>query len=636
MVASAGRSGRVPTLAKYDVLEELGHGGMATVYRAHDRRLARDVAVKVLHPHLRESREIAHRFSAEAKAVAKLRHPNIVEVFDVSSEEDDEQYLVVELIRGQTLRKMLQKHGALPPEIAAAIGVEILAALAHAHASGVVHRDVKPENVLVEHRGQGETPIPASVVPSSSPPQSRKTPDSNRGERVAVKLTDFGIAKLLDAQGVTSTGQVLGSPAHMAPEQIEGGDVDGRADVFGMGVLLYECMVGHLPFEGNNPAQVLRRVLDGIYPSAERERPTVGRVWSQILDKALARKAESRFADAQSLRETMLAELERLGIASPRMELEAWFDDPGGWSEEHEKRLISRLCDLGSNARKRGDALAAAADYNRALAYAPNDPQLLRIVASMHRAEARMRMIRRVGPLALGAIVLGSGAFFVARAFKPEPRPDDPTTTEPSAHAGVTPSASASSSVATAGSGAPRIDADAGITTTNVTGAVRVPPSAATTTVASTNGSGGKGVRRTVTIATLRPQFGVHMKLDDAPAPDPSPGMAFTVDEKAHVLVFTCEKDMCEPQTKRIEAGEKDEAIPVELKILDAKIVVEGDPSHSYGIEEMPQFALGSGVATAIPMNMGQRTVTVFDRSDPTVRKKAMLRAGQQEVVNFR
>src|SRR5689334_13502484 len=153
MVASAGtRAGRVPVLAKYDVLEELGHGGMATVYRAHDKRLLRDVAIKVLHPHLRESSEIAHRFSVEAKAVAKLRHPNIVEVFDVSSDEDSEQYLVVELVRGPTLRKILQDRGALPPEIGASIVMELLAGIGHAHASGVVHRDVKPENVLIEHR----------------------------------------------------------------------------------------------------------------------------------------------------------------------------------------------------------------------------------------------------------------------------------------------------------------------------------------------------------------------------------------------------------------------------------------------------------------------------------------------------
>src|SRR5579863_1144627 len=123
MVASAGRPSRVPVLAKYDVLEELGHGGMATVYRAHDKRLGRDVAVKVIHPHLRDSREVAHRFFVEAKAVAMLRHPNIVEVFDVSSEDEEEQYLVVELLRGLTLRKILQANGALPPEVAAAIGI---------------------------------------------------------------------------------------------------------------------------------------------------------------------------------------------------------------------------------------------------------------------------------------------------------------------------------------------------------------------------------------------------------------------------------------------------------------------------------------------------------------------------------
>jgi serine/threonine-protein kinase len=133
----------------------------------------------------------------------------------------------------------------MPPEIAALIAVELGQALAHAHAHGVIHRDLKPENVLIE------------------------TTDA-----VKIQLTDFGIAKILDAQGVTSTGQVLGSPAHMAPEQIEGGEVDARADVFGLGVLLYECMVGHLPFEGKNPAQVLRRVLANSKRSLPIRKPT--------------------------------------------------------------------------------------------------------------------------------------------------------------------------------------------------------------------------------------------------------------------------------------------------------------------------------------------------------------------------
>src|SRR5262249_39936648 len=153
------------------------------------------------------------------------------------------------------------------------------------------------------------------------------TPPTPSGERVLIKLTDFGIAKLLDSQGVTSTGQVLGSPAHMAPEQIEGGEVDARADVFGMGVLLYECMVGHLPFEGNNPAQVLRAVPDGFYAPALPERPLVGSRWSNILDRALAHAPADRFPNAHAMGEAVREELVRLGIVHPKHELEAWLDD---------------------------------------------------------------------------------------------------------------------------------------------------------------------------------------------------------------------------------------------------------------------------------------------------------------------
>ena len=116
----------MPQLAKYELLEELGHGGMATVYRARDRRLGREVAVKVIHPHLRDSREVVSRFNAEAKAVAKLRHPNIVDVYDVSEPDEPDQYLVVGLVRGTTLRKLLQERGSMPPEIGAALGSELL------------------------------------------------------------------------------------------------------------------------------------------------------------------------------------------------------------------------------------------------------------------------------------------------------------------------------------------------------------------------------------------------------------------------------------------------------------------------------------------------------------------------------
>lgn len=616
MVGAGSRPRREPALTKYEVLEELGHGGMATVYRAHDRRLGRDVAVKVLHPHLKESREIAHRFAVEAKAVAKLRHPNIVEVFDVSSEDEQEQYLVVELVRGQTLRALLQQVGTLPPEVAAALAVELLAALVHAHAQNVVHRDVKPENVLLEHRPE---PADASADPSSSEP----------GARFSVKLTDFGIAKLLDAQGVTSTGQVLGSPAHMAPEQIEGGDVDGRADVFGIGVLLYECMVGHLPFEGKNPAQVLRRVLDGVYPSAERERPTIGTVWSRILDRALARDPEERFPDAHAFREAILAELSRVGFGAPRAGLEAYFDANVGAGKEgdvgaREDALVKRLCALGKAERKRGDALAAAADYNRALAYRPADPELLRIVGTMHRTEARMQMVRRAVPLFFFVVTLGSTAFFVARSIKERSKtPIVPPVASVAVVTSGAPSSSPSTApvASTSTSAKPNTDERKAIS-------IRLQPSSA---------DAGLGALRTLDVPSVQPANGVFVSVDGASKVPVAANAKLSLDRRGHRLVFTCVSDLCEPEAREVAAGDEDVSLAdVSLRIRPARVVIEGEATHTYGIVELPNLVLTPGVEAEVPMVRGDRIVTVFDRVDPTVKKQEQkLIANQKKVIEF-
>ena len=288
------------TLGRYEVLEELGHGGMATVYRAHDPRLDRDVALKVIHNHLRDNPEIAQRFRHEAQAVAKLKHRSIVEIYDVPDTDDGERFLVAEYVDGPSLRRWLQgaqkergdgassaaTHGAgkgpvMPPEIAAALVMQVLSALARAHAEGIIHRDVKPENILIAGLGA---------------PNSQRPSDPNRSVQIA-KLTDFGIAKILDAASMTSTGQILGSPAHMAPEQIEGGDVTARVDVFATGVLFYELLTGALPFDGKNPAQVIRRVLDGQFTPADRVVPTAGGRWASIVAAMLARDPLKRPAN---------------------------------------------------------------------------------------------------------------------------------------------------------------------------------------------------------------------------------------------------------------------------------------------------------------------------------------------------
>ncbi|WP_437312671.1 protein kinase domain-containing protein [Sorangium sp. So ce385] len=400
----AGAEG-LPKLEKYELIEELGHGGMATVYRARDPRLRREVAVKIIHKHLRENAEVGARFVAEARAAAKLRHPGIVEVYDVSSEQDRERYLVVELLRGSTLRKILSAHRDMPAEIGAAVVLELCDALEHAHASGIIHRDVKPENVLVE-------------LPSDRPGGSWD------GASVVIKLTDFGIAKILDAQGVTSTGQVLGSPAHMAPEQIEGGEVDARTDVFALGVLFYECLVGHLPFEGKNPAQVLRKVIEGVYPEAERERPAVGARWSRIVAGALAHDIAGRTASPRALAELIRAELGELGVAEPRAELAAYFADPAGYAERHAARLVPRLVARAEAGRKRGDVPGAAADYNRALALAPNDLTILKRIAKLNASRSRRQLARRALLVALASVGLGVAAFGVARALRDSPPPE--------------------------------------------------------------------------------------------------------------------------------------------------------------------------------------------------------------------
>jgi serine/threonine-protein kinase len=614
MEATATARHRLPQLAKYEVIEEIGHGGMATVYRARDKRLGREVAVKVIHPHLRDSREVVTRFNNEAQAVAKLRHPNIVEVFDVSEPGEGEQYLVVELLRGTTLRKLLQRQRAMPPEIAAAIALELLGALAHANASGVVHRDIKPENVLIEHRSApgvaAERATPAPTSPSPRSPSGRP----GEGDRTIVKLTDFGIAKLLDAQGVTSTGQVLGSPAHMAPEQIEGGDVDARADVFGMGVLLYECMVGHLPFEGNNPAQVLRRVLDGQYPEAQAERAVVGSRWSALIDRALAHAPAGRFADADAMREAVVTELDRLGVAQPKRELEAWMDDPAGYEEAHAARMIAKLCALGAEERKRGDVIQGSADYNRALAHAPDDPSLLRIVAGLNRAEARARLLRRAGAalvLMVGLTVVAFGVGKLVRtrlAADPTPVTTAVVTTAPPPPASV-PASSETIPSATAPVPAP--------TAPRPTFVAPPPP---------------RPIERSVSF-DLTPSMGIIIGVDGTEVRrGASSGDAIKVDGKAHTLTFTC--PVCTAVQREIAAGDKDETLVVKVPIKPATLVIEGPFEKTYQIVEHPEIVVRPG-NNVVRMSSAKEQISVIQVGSPQDPKSVQLDAGRSAFIKF-
>ncbi len=362
-------------LEKYELLEEIGHGGMATVYKARDVRLDRLVAVKVLHPHLQKAPEARVRFSREARSVAKLHHPNILEVYDYSGEDSEESYIAAELLTGPTLKRFVDDGPELPAEIAACFTIQIARALAAAHAQGIVHRDVKPENVLLH-------------------------------EQTCVKLTDFGIAQMVDAQSFTATGQILGSPGHMAPEQVAGARIDARTDVFSLGTVLYFLAVGRLPFTGRNPHQILKRIVDAEYPDPLRVRPQIGAELGRIIRKAMARDPDDRYASAAEVEAALMAFLAHLDIEDPDALLREYLQSSSTTAARLRDRVVASYTRLGRDALARMDRTAALDFFNRVLALDESNEEVLRLVDRLGRGDRRILWVGAVAAM-VGALVLG-------------------------------------------------------------------------------------------------------------------------------------------------------------------------------------------------------------------------------------
>ena len=358
-------------LEKYEVLDEIGHGGMATVYRARDSSLDRFVALKVLHPHLQRTSEARARFTREAKSVAKLRHPHILEIYDYSGEASAETYIAAELLTGPTVKDFVLEHKEVPPEIAACVCVQLADALGEAHAKGVIHRDVKPENVLIH-------------------------------EDRCVKLTDFGIAHMVDTHTFTATGQILGSPGHMAPEQVEGGTCDVRSDVFSLGTVLYFCATGRLPFVGRNPHHLLKLLLEGNYPDPLRLRPTIGADLAGIINKALARAPADRYQSAADMAEELRRFLGEMGVDDPDATLARYLVDPTAVTAELEVQSLGKLLAIGASGAKSGDVPRAQAALSRALALDDGNERALKLLGSLGRRRRRNTVIAAVVPAHLG------------------------------------------------------------------------------------------------------------------------------------------------------------------------------------------------------------------------------------------
>jgi serine/threonine-protein kinase len=262
-------------VGRYRLNRPLASGGMAQVWEATDQTLARRVAVKVLHAHLASDESFVTRFRAEAVAAARLSHPSIVSVYDTFSV-DGLEAIVMELVVGTTVRADLDEHGPMRLPAVLAIGTQVADALGAAHASGLVHRDVKPANILLAADGR-------------------------------VLVADFGIAKAAEGNDLTSAGAMVGTAKYLSPEQVEGGAIDGRADLYSLGVVLYECLAGVPPFAADTDASTALARLHRDPEPLRRHRPEVPAAVEAVVHQALQRAPADRFASAAALRTALLA-----------------------------------------------------------------------------------------------------------------------------------------------------------------------------------------------------------------------------------------------------------------------------------------------------------------------------------------
>lgn len=256
-------------IGPYRVLGELGRGGMATVFRGVHETLQREVAIKELLPESIKDKESLSRFRREALALAGFRHENIVTLYDLV-EKNDSQFMIMEFVNGPTLATLL-REGPVPPDVAAVIGVQMASALDHAHFNRIIHRDIKPANIMIAKSGE-------------------------------VKLMDFGIAKDEGLEALTKEGIAVGTPSYMSPEQVMGGQLDPRTDIFSLGVVLYECLTGLRPFTGNTAGEVFARIRDGKYRPLEKVNPKVPPSLVRIVRRAMRVKLDDRYFDAAELR----------------------------------------------------------------------------------------------------------------------------------------------------------------------------------------------------------------------------------------------------------------------------------------------------------------------------------------------
>lgn len=275
---------------RYQIIKSIGEGGMANVYLAYDTILDRNVAVKVLRGDLATDEKFVRRFQREALSASSLSHPNIVEVYDVG-EDNGQYYIVMEYIEGKHLKELLKKRGKLTVSEVVDIMLQITDGLSVAHDSYIIHRDIKPQNIMIQENG-------------------------------VVKITDFGIAMAMNAAQLTQTNSVMGSVHYLPPEQANGKGSTLQSDIYSMGILMYELLTGKLPYKGDNAVEIALKHLKETLPSIKEELPDIPQSIANIVTKAAAKNPKNRYEDARELHEDLLTCLEDSRKTEEPIELE--------------------------------------------------------------------------------------------------------------------------------------------------------------------------------------------------------------------------------------------------------------------------------------------------------------------------
>ncbi|HET6284685.1 MAG TPA: serine/threonine-protein kinase [Polyangia bacterium] len=374
------------TLGRYHLTAELGRGGMATVYRASDPQLGREVAVKVMHGTFAGRGDIEKRFRREAQAVAAIKHDSILDIFDFAPGARGEPgYIVTEIIDGPTLRELMDECGGrILPEVAALLAARVAGALGAAHKHGIVHRDVKPDNVMIERRP---------------------------GAPVRVVLTDFGVAHIIADDTMTATGSLLGSPAYMSPEQARGQEVGPHSDVFSLGVLLYHMVAGRTPFVGKDPLTMIAAILHGELLRPSQVDAHVGAPLEAIILRCLNRAPAERYPDASAVFVALNALAEEAGLTDEAASLRAFFDDRETLLAALRRRIAEQAFAQARKSARRGDLTRALSEVNRVFAYHPNHSGAEALLTSI----ASRRRWTKVAMAAAGVVILGAGGYATRR-----------------------------------------------------------------------------------------------------------------------------------------------------------------------------------------------------------------------------